>query len=339
MVSDSAHNISIKDIARIAGVSIATVSRVLNNKGGYSAETEMRVKAVCDQYGFISNMSAKTLRESRSNTIGLILPNILNPYYSSIAYYIELFLSEHGYSLLICNSDNSAEKEMANFRTLVGKQVDGVLMISGRNETEEYIMGRSIPVVFIDRKPGKSVDIPCICSDNIYTGILVTEHLISRGCRHIAFVNGRHSGFNREERSKGYLQALEMHSIKVDMNYLIKYKDNEPVQFASEVAMYDFLQEGFPLDGVVASSELCAAGVLAALNRMNIPIPEKVKVITFDNTPYSLLMNPPLSSVERNTKIMAEKACSVLLGFINGKQPDQYIQIIPSSLVLRRSTE
>ncbi len=338
-MTNNTHHLSIKDIARISGVSIATVSRVLNNKGGYSAETEMKVRAVCDQYEFVSNMSAKALREARSGTIGLIVPNIQNPYYAAIAYHVESFLSEQGYSLLICNSNNTAEKEIQNFRTLIGKQVDGVLMISGRSETADYIQNRNVPVVFIDRKPGEGLNLPCICSDNIQTGAMVTEHLISRGCRNIAFVNGSHAGFNRQERKIGYLQALEKHNIRIDMNYLITYRDNEPAQFASEVAMYDFLQAGYPLDGVVASSEMCAAGVLAALNRLSIPIPEKVKVITFDNTTYSILMNPPLSSVERRPELMAEKACRVLLGFINGEQPEKIIQIIPASLVLRRSTE
>ena len=129
-MSDTSNPPSIRDIAEIAGVSVATVSRVLNKKGKYSATTEKRVLAVVNSCGYISNMSAKSLREARSHTVGLIVPNVTNAFFSQLAYSIETELFQRNYSVFICNSGTDADKERDYFRTLIGKCVDGILCIS-----------------------------------------------------------------------------------------------------------------------------------------------------------------------------------------------------------------
>ena len=146
-MSDTSNPPSIRDIAEIAGVSVATVSRVLNKKGKYSATTEKRVLAVVNSCGYISNMSAKSLREARSHTVGLIVPNVTNAFFSQLAYSIETELFQRNYSVFICNSGTDADKERDYFRTLIGKCVDGILCISDLNEIPSDILDRGVPIL------------------------------------------------------------------------------------------------------------------------------------------------------------------------------------------------
>lgn len=182
-MSDTSNPPSIRDIAEIAGVSVATVSRVLNKKGKYSATTEKRVLAVVNSCGYISNMSAKSLREARSHTVGLIVPNVTNAFFSQLAYSIETELFQRNYSVFICNSGTDADKERDYFRTLIGKCVDGILCISDLNEIPSDILDRGVPIVCIDRRPVVDRVVPWVGNDDRAAAFNATELLIRKGCR------------------------------------------------------------------------------------------------------------------------------------------------------------
>lgn len=330
---------SIKDIARIAGVSTATVSRVLNKKGKYSLETEQRVMAVVNSCGYISNMSAKSLREDKSHTVGLIVPNVNNAFFSQLAYTIETELFKRHYSVFICNSGNDPEKERQYFRTLIGKRVDGILCISDLNEIPSDILERNVPIVCVDRHPvTKGHVIPCVCNDDVAATRIATEHLLDRGCRKILFITSYLSEYTRRDRELGYRQALESRGLMVDENYLLKRPGNDPTPIETEMIVYDFLQKKLPVDGIFASNELAALGTLYALHRAGLKCPQDVKIVSYDNTLYSLMTNPPLTSVERNTAKIAQKACEVLMQLIAGDAPEQTEIHIATDLVQRAST-
>ena len=174
-MSDTSNPPSIRDIAEIAGVSVATVSRVLNKKGKYSATTEKRVLAVVNSCGYISNMSAKSLREARSHTVGLIVPNVTNAFFSQLAYSIETELFQRNYSVFICNSGTDADKERDYFRTLIGKCVDGILCISDLNEIPSDILDRGVPIVCIDRRPVVDRVVPWVGNDDRAAAFNATE--------------------------------------------------------------------------------------------------------------------------------------------------------------------
>lgn len=331
--------LSIKDIAAISGVSIATVSRILNHKGGYSAETEKRVQAVVESYGYISNMAAKTLRESRSQTIGLIMPTVDNSFFSTLAYSVETYLYEHQYSVFICNSGNQVAKEQSYFRTLAGKGVDGILCVSGMDTLSDDILGWGIPIVCIDRRPHASRPLPWVGNDDMQAGRLATEHLLRKGCRHILFVSSYLAGYTRRHRLEGYAQALEQHGLQLDKNYILERTGADPTQIETELLTYDFLQRGFAVDGVITTSELSALGALYALRRAGLQVPQDVKLVSFDNTLYSLLTTPPLSSVERNPQQLARKGCDMLLELIRGGQPAACEVTVPVDLVERGSSK
>ena len=292
-MSDTSNPPSIRDIAEIAGVSVATVSRVLNKKGKYSATTEKRVLAVVNSCGYISNMSAKSLREARSHTVGLIVPNVTNAFFSQLAYSIETELFQRNYSVFICNSGTDADKERDYFRTLIGKCVDGILCISDLNEIPSDILDRGVPIVCIDRRPVVDRAVPWVGNDDRAAAFNATELLIRKGCRHILFISSHHSAYTRFDRDKGYRQALEAHGIPADENYSMRRPGIDPTPIETEVMVYDFVQKGLPLDGIIASSEPAALGTLYALKRAGLRVPQDVKIVSFDSTLYSLLTDPP----------------------------------------------
>ena len=294
-MSDTSNPPSIRDIAEIAGVSVATVSRVLNKKGKYSATTEKRVLAVVNSCGYISNMSAKSLREARSHTVGLIVPNVTNAFFSQLAYSIETELFQRNYSVFICNSGTDADKERDYFRTLIGKCVDGILCISDLNEIPSDILDRGVPIVCIDRRPVVDRVVPWVGNDDRAAAFNATELLIRKGCRHILF--------------------------------------------ETEVMVYNFVQKGLPLDGIIASSEPAALGTLYALKRAGLRVPQDVKIVSFDSTLYSLLTDPPLTSIERNPQSIAQKSCELILQMMRGEPPAETEIYIPTNLVERASTD
>lgn len=338
-MSETRHTPSIKDVAEIAGVSVATVSRVLNKKGKYSPETEKKVLAVVNSYGYISNMSAKSLRQAKSNTIGLIVPNVENAFFSQLAYSIETTMFQSNYSVFICNSGNDPKKEREYFRTLIGKRVDGILCISDLNEIPADILDRGVPIVCIDRHPtAAGRHIPWIGNDDTAASHAATKYLLEKGCRKILFITSYLSEYNRRDREVGYRQALEEQGLFVDRNYILQRTGADPTPIESEVLVYDFLKKNLPLDGIISSSEPAALGALYALKRANLSVPQDVKIVSYDNTLYSLLTTPALTSVERNSTKMAQKACEVLLQMIAGETPAESEIYIPTDLVEREST-
>lgn len=146
-------NISIKEIAKLADVSVATVSRVINNNGRFSDKTKEKVETIIKEYGYTANIAAKSLRTSKSKTIGLIVPNIDNEWFSQLALDIENYFFKHNYSVFICNTSQNEEKEVAYFKSLDSKLVDGIICISGIETIPSDSLTRDIPIVCIDRKP------------------------------------------------------------------------------------------------------------------------------------------------------------------------------------------
>lgn len=329
---------SIKDIAAISGVSIATVSRILNHKGNYSPDTEKKVRAVMDSCGYVSNFAAKSLRQARSDTIGLIVPNVTNPFFSHLALYIETYLFEKGYSLLICNSDNHAERERTHFHNLTAKGVDGILCLSCLNDVPQDVVDRGLPLVLIDRRPAASRPIPWVGNDGPLTIYLSTRHLLDKGCRHILFISSYLGGYTRSHRRTGYQQALEEQGLFVDKNYILERPGLDPTPIEVEVLVYQFLQTGLPLDGIVTISESAALGAMFALKHAGLSVPEDVRIVGYDNTLYSLMTTPPLSSIERNPQKISHASCDLLLDLIGGRNVWDSTVTVPVQLVERESS-
>ena len=338
-MAEQKKQLSIKDIAAISGVSIATVSRVLNKNGRYSPETEKKVMAVVNSYGYISNMTAKTLREAKSHTVGLIVPNVNNVFFSNLAYYIETWLFERDYSIFICNSGNSGEKEAAYFRTLASKGVDGILCISTLDRLPAEILARDLPIVCVDRRPRISRPVPWVGNDGVLAGRMATEHLLDKGCKHILFISSYLGPYDQHDRRDGYIQALTERGVFVDKNYILERPGKDPTQIEVEVLVHQFLRNNLPVDGIITASEPAALGAMYALTSEGLSVPGDVRVVGFDNTLSSLMTTPPLSSIERYPSKMAEQACQVLLDLMEGREPEKMEVTVPIHLVERESSQ
>lgn len=329
--------LSIRDIAEMAGVSIATVSRVINNNGRFSEDTRKRVQKIIDDNGYVTNMAAKTLREARSKTIGMLVPDISNDFFATLAFHTEQYLYDEGYSVFVCNAANKTERERAYIRSLVSKSVDGILCISGLGEFSAEMVPKSIPLVCIDRYPDANSEIPRVISENVRGGRLATEHLIERGCKRILLISNEIKDNCRTDREHGYREALEANGLKSNPALYLRLSGNKPSTLETEELLTEFLEAGNKIDGIFASSDHAAVGALTALKKLGLRCPDDVKIVGFDDSIYTRLTTPSITSIERAPQELATTGCKVLLSLIRGEEAPFETQI-PVSLVEREST-
>ena len=328
--------ISIIDIAKLAGVSTATVSHVINKRGRYSKATEEKVRAVIDEYGYVSNNAAKSLKSSSSHTVGLIIPNINNDFFSSIAVSIQQEIDFEDYSLFICNTDNDPVKERRYFRKLDSMQVDGIIVISCQNRLESDLLSRNIPILLLDRTPINDMDLPSITS-NLQNGFyLATKKLIEKGCRNIIFISSFLATYVNTNRKDGYLQAMKESGLHAGNDTIIQLKKGTSL-YQSETAIMDYLGQEKKIDGIICTSDNQAIGAMAALKRLNYSIPKDVKVFGFDNQLQSRICSPSLSTIERYPSEMGKTAAEILLKLIRNEETEKKT-VISCSLVEREST-
>ncbi len=329
--------VSIRDVARMAGVSTATVSRVINDNGRFSEATRERVERAIAESGYVANMAAKSLRSQRSYNIGMIVPDISNDFFSAIALHVERTLAASGYSVFVCNTGNSAERERAYFTTLTSKLVDGVLCISGLNELPENLLPDAIPIVCIDRYPASGRRIPRVSSDDVRASRLAVEHLIGQGCRRILYISSYTADYARQDRATGYREALASHGMAVRPVDTLFVTGTRPSMEEAEELVARRIAQGLDFDGIFASSDHTAVGALKALRAAGVDVPGQVRIVGYDDSIYTRLTTPQLSTIQRHTDQLAERGCEVLLQMLAGKTPPA-VTIVPTELVVRESS-
>ena len=316
-------SISIKEIAKMANVSVATVSRVINNNGRFSKETKEKVEALIKEYGYTTNIAAKSLRTSKSKTIGLIVPNIDNAWFSQLALAIEKHFFDNNYSVFICNTSQDEQKEIAYFKSLDSKMVDGIICISGIEEIPTHFLSRDIPIVCIDRKPKDHSEAYYVESNHYSGGYQATEELINQGCKNIVILSRNKSLSVNRQRLKGYLDDA-----------------NQANYEGARQAIDKLIKSGIPFDGIFATNDWRAYGALVALQENNIKVPEEVKLIGFDDIFIASTSHPSLSTIKQNTPALAKTACDLLLNLMNNENTEELQKryILPIEVVRREST-
>ena len=329
--------LSIVDIAKLAGVSTATVSHVINKSGRFSKETEEKVRNVIEQYGYVSNNTARSLRSSASHTIGLILPNINNDFFSTIAVSIEQFFDYHDYALFICNTDNDPQKERRYFHRLDSMRVDGIIVISCQKMLENDIVSRNIPIVLLDRTPINNMDLPIVTSDVADGMYQATASLINKGCRNIVFVSSFLATYTSSNRRQGYIDAMNKYGLPVDPDKMIIQLPEGPSIVHTETMIYNYISEGNNVDGIICTSDNQAIGAMEGVRRHGLRVPEDVKVFGFDNQLQSRICTPTLSTIERSPSSLGKISSETLLNIIKNKPFDKKTAI-NCSIVEREST-
>ena len=329
--------ISLKDLARELGVSIATVSRALRNSPEIGTEMQQRVKELARQLNYRPNPFAQSLRKEAPRIIGVVVPNLVTHYYASVLAGIEEEAAEEGYSVISANSHEDVEAETRAIDNFIGMHVEGIVACLAQTTTDyahfEELSEMGIPLVFFGRTC-LAEKFSSVKANGDEAAQLATEHLISTGCRRIAFVGGPNHLDMVRRRKHGYLEALREARIPIDRNLVacgsIDYK------LAMERTKEMLLQPERP-DAILAFNDIITFAALTAIRTVGLRVPEDVSLIGFTDDAHVQYVTPRLTAIEDQSKLMGRTACRLLLDNISGNHKICH-KIVPQKLVIREST-
>lgn len=330
--------ITIKDIARELGVSPSTVSRALQSHPDISLATREKVQAYAREYHYKPNGLALSLRTSKNNTIGVIIPEIIHYFFSSVLAGIEEIADAEGYNVIVCQSGENYDKEVRNTTALISSRVSGVLASLAKNTTNydhfQEIIDSDIPLVFFDRICIGILTDKVVVDD--YAGALsAVEYLIKTGCKRIAFFSAPPHLEISKNRKNGYLDALRKHGITID-DSLIRVCDTR--EDAIRVTP-EFLDRPDRPDAFFAINDQCASGILFAVKQHGIKVPDEVSIFGFSDGEFALASDPMLSTVEQHGFEVGRNAAQLLIAKIKGETQGKYSsKIIKTNLVIRGTT-
>ena len=269
--------------------------------------------------------------------VGIVIPTVDNSFFSSLSAAASRFLFSAGCTPLILSSANDAETEKEHLRSLAGMGARGILCVSGLSSWPEDLLPEDLPLVWVDRRPATDRPIPFIANDDGIAMAEATEYLIEKGCRDILLMPGYLAENRISPRVVGYEEALRKHGITPNPAYILYRPGRGPSETETEELVRRAMAQGIRADAVITSSDRAAFGVIAALHRVGLYVPDDVKLISFDNSPYSTMASPAVTALDRKPQLLAETACRSLLDQMAGK-PVQMETMIPVSLIRRDST-
>jgi LacI family transcriptional regulator len=299
---------NLKTIARDLGLSVGTVSRVLNGKAKeyrISDQTVDLVLKYASESGYTPNLIAKGLRDSKTYTIGLVIPDIANPFFSIMAKNIEKAASIANYSIILVDAEENIEREKHQIKNMISRKVDGIIAAPVGTTFEHFneILQAEIPLIFVDRYI-KDSSVTYIASDNFMGGYNATNHLISKGHSKIGLIKGSEIIEPVKERRQGYLKALEEAGIKPDRSLIEGKAFSIESGYESTVKLLKLPE---PPTALFAMSNVIGLGVLKALKEYKYAVPEDISLIIFDDQPYVSYLNPPITTIKQNSKKKLEK--------------------------------
>jgi LacI family transcriptional regulator len=331
--------ITIKDIARILGISPSTVSRALKDHPDINSDTKKAVKELADQLKYQPNAVAISLKNSRSYTIGVIIPEIIHYFFSSVISGIEDVASQKGFTVIICQSNENYDREAANAKALFSHRVDGIL-VSVSKETQNFdhlinLQESGIPLVFFDRIA------PAVYSDQVIiddkdASYKATRHLIEAGCKRIAHFAGPQSLLIGRERLQGYLNALAEADLPVDRRLIIQADTFEKARNA----VVDMLENGIVPDGLFAVNDMTAIGAMQTIQKKGLKIPEDISIVGFSDGFLSGVTDPNLSSVDQHGYEMGTTAAEMLFTRILSGESNftPEVKVLKADLIVRGSS-
>lgn len=335
-----AQRTSIYDIARLAGLSAGSVSKILNGKGSFSQKTRDRVLAIAREQGYVANFAAKALREESTHSVGIITPDVSNEFFSSIVMAAEIALRESGYTSYICNTGNDGQVEGDCLRGLVQKQADGFLFVGGSRPVDRSAIGEGTPVVCVDRVG--TGDRRCVEVQNDVEGMMydATGVLLARGCRSIAFLNVFHGAAISKDDARylGYARALDEAGVEPDDRLLLNGPHDRPSYVEAEGVLGSAFDAGLPFDGVLAIGDRIAVGAVNALLKRGVAVGTEVRVMGMDNVLMTRLMSPTISTVDRHTDVLAQDAVLALVAMLSGEEAASDRIVVPHQVIERETT-
>jgi LacI family transcriptional regulator len=320
---------TIRDVAAAAGVSTATVSKYVNGAQRFSPAVEATIKAVIEQLGYRSNPLAQSMITGRTKTIGLSVLDISNPHFTSIVKGANRVALEHGYTLLLVDTDETPSRERPLLEAL-SRRVDGMIVFSRMPEQEmEWMVAMDKPLVFFGRLT--HLNLPCVGSDDRRGGYMITQHLVALGHQRVAYM-----GFSKsrrdEERMGGVRACLEAHGLP-----LTTFDCNAPTAMEGERMSSSIMLGAEHPDAIVCYNDLMALGFMKETQTLGFKVPQDISVAGFDNIQFGRYTSPPLTTVDLQSERMGVAAMEKLLATIAGNAATDFTMVEPQ-LILRSST-
>ena len=338
------NQVTIKDIARELGISPSTVSRALKDHPDISSETKKAVNELADRLNYQPNIVALSLRQKKTNTIGVVIPEIVNTFFSTVISGIEDVAYEAGYNVILAQSNESYQREVTDMKALFNSRVDGMLLSLSRETTNfdhiESIISKGVPIVLYDRfysNPNMSK----VVVDDYVGAKEAVLHLIEQGCKRIAHLEGAPNLIISKDRLRGYQDALSESNLEIRENYTIVCPSNsfEEGQRASQ----KLLSLPHPPDAIFASNDPMAMGAILAIKEKGLSIPDDVAVVGFSNYFFAQITDPSLTSVDQPGFEMGQEAARLLIRQIEAKDRDQEdlapeTKVLKTRLIVRNSS-
>jgi DNA-binding LacI/PurR family transcriptional regulator len=326
--------VKIKDVADAAGVSTATVSRVLADKPHVRQEVKTRVMQVVKKLNYRPNRVARSLRSQKSTIIGLIVSDIENPFFHQVARAVEDAAHEWGYSVMLCNNDEDPYKEQRYLHLIRDENLAGIILSPTRQTADNFAATSelNIPMVVIDRRVSDA-EVDNIVIDNVQAAHTITTHLLEHGYRRIGAIFGIGSTTGRERR-EGFVQALKAYDLQPSTD-LVKYAN--PREDDGFDTTQKLLQQPAPPEAILTSNSLLAAGALRALRESKKAMPEEVAFASFDETAWAKLVVPALTVIKQPTYEIGRTATELLIKRIQDPTRSTREVTLKSKLIVRQS--
>ena len=321
--------VNIKDVAKIANLSVATVSRYLNQNGYVSKRSSERIEQAIQELDYKPSSVARSLSKKKSNIIGLIVPDIKNPYFPELARAVEDMAWSYGYTVVLCNSDEQIEKELLYIERLSQTYVAGLIVTTSLMDPSVY-MSINTPIVALDRII--DVTIPTVATDNRKGAMLGTEYLLTNGAKNLLCIRGPQGLKTADDRLLGFLEAIDGQGL-------------DPIVIATS---FDFKEAAKVIeqtlvihphiDGIFASSDTLAIAALHIAHKLGKRVPEELQIVGFDGISLGEMVSPALTTVGQDLYKMGAAAATMLIEQIEGKEMKQTVLNIDAQLIVRGTT-
>lgn len=328
---------NINDVVRLSGVSKSTVSRVINNYPHIAPDKRERVLKVMEEIGYTPNVSAQKLRGLAGKMIGVIVPRIVNPFFSYLVESIEKEGYKRGYQTIIYQSHEDSERELDFLNLLKHKQVDGVIMAAYENDWDiikKYM--KFGPIVMCNEYLSEPI-VPMVRVDQFNASYEGVKHLVSQGYRKIAYCTGglfNDSGKDKD-RNQGYQKALTEAGIEINPNWI--YIKRHTIEDGRKVLRQMYGMKDRP-DAIFTGSDEVAAGIIMEARKIGLRVPEELAVIGFDDQPLAGMLSPELTTIKQPISDIGRTAMDLIINRLEGKDVDDKIYTLPFQLVIRKST-
>ncbi len=330
-------NVTIRDVARMAGVSEATVSRVINGVDGVSEPLLERVNGAIEALHYKPNSAARALKGKSSKTLGLIIPSVENPVFAQVVSHIERAAQRYGFSIILCSSEGDIRNEERYIEFLIEKQVDGILFDATGHYSDVFgeLKSYGVPTVVIG-KPIPGLAVTSVSVGNYDGARIACTHLIRTGCRKIVFLSSKYDALSAlEDRFRGYCDALTENGLPINDAFV--HQSATSYQAATEKTL-GMIASGLRFDAVFASNDVLAIGCMNTLIDYGLRVPEDVSIMGYDDIPFSMMTRPRLSSVNNNIEALAGLAVKELLRIIYTRRDEVKSRCLDPELVLRETT-